>query len=137
MRRLGTSSEGQTATERAIRFDMETAVGYILFVGVMLSLTLIVAGLVWHWALVGHLQFEFSVTGANLFQFVLADVHDLLFGPIRPQLAISAGIAVLILTPYVRVLASVLYFALIERNFKYTLFTTFVLGVLTYSLFLR
>jgi len=41
------------------------------------------------------------------------------------------------LTPFVRVLTSVFYFAFVERNWKYTLFTGFVLGLLTYSLFLR
>jgi uncharacterized membrane protein len=40
-------------------------------------------------------------------------------------------------TPYVRVLASLFYFAVVARNWKYTLFTGFVLTVLTYSLFLR
>ena len=30
-----------------------------------------------------------------------------------------------------------LYFAVVERNAKYTLFTGFVFSVLTYSLFLR
>ena len=39
--------------------------------------------------------------------------------------------------PQVRVLASMLYFAFVERNGKYTLFTGFVFSVLTYSLFLR
>jgi uncharacterized membrane protein len=40
------------------------------------------------------------------------------------------------LTPYIRVLASLLYFAFVERNRKYTVFTGFVFAVLTYSLFL-
>jgi uncharacterized membrane protein len=56
---------------------------------------------------------------------------------LRPRVLINMGIAVLMLTPFVRVLASVFYFALVERNWKYTLFTGFVLCVLTYSLFLR
>jgi uncharacterized membrane protein len=43
------------------------------------------------------------------------------------------GIGVLMLTPFVRVLASVVYFAFVEHNWKYTLFTAFVLSVLTYS----
>jgi len=47
----------------------------------------------------------------------------------------NVGLAVLMLTPYARVLASVLYFALVERSAKYTIFTGFVLAVLTYSLF--
>jgi hypothetical protein len=37
----------------------------------------------------------------------------------------------------VRVLASMLYFLLAARNWKYTVFTAFVLTILTYSLFLR
>ena len=41
------------------------------------------------------------------------------------------------LTPYVRVAASMLYFGIAEHNWKYTLFTLFVFTVLTYSLFLR
>ena len=134
---MRTSSDRQTVTEQTSPFDMDTVIGSILFVGVLLSLTLIVAGLVWHWALVGHLQFDYAITGMNLFQFLLADVQRFASGAIHPQLVISMGIVVLMLTPYVRVLASVLYFGLIEHNWKYTLFTGFVLGVLTYSLFLR
>jgi uncharacterized membrane protein len=116
---------------------MDSVIGSILLVGVLLSLTSIVAGLVWHWALAGHLQLDYTVTSKNLFEFVRADVQRLAAGEIRPQVAISTGIAVLMLTPYVRVLASVLYFGLVERNWKYTLFTGLVLGVLTYSLFLQ
>ena len=47
------------------------------------------------------------------------------------------GIYVLLATPYVRVLASFLFFAFKERNIKYTIFTGLVLAVLTYSLLLR
>jgi uncharacterized membrane protein len=54
--------------------------------------------------------------------------------PARPRLLVNLGIAVLMLTPYVRVLASMLYFMLVERNLKYGLFTAFVLAMLTYSL---
>jgi uncharacterized membrane protein len=61
----------------------------------------------------------------------------LISGDIRSRLFINSGIVVLLLTPYVRVLASMLYFAAVEHNLKYTLFTGFVFSVLTYSLFLR
>ena len=44
---------------------------------------------------------------------------------------ISLGIAALLLTPYLRVLVSSGYFAFVERDLKYTLFTTFVFAVLT------
>jgi uncharacterized membrane protein len=45
----------------------------------------------------------------------------------------SVGVVILILTPYVRVLMSVLYFAW-EKNTKYILITLFVLLLLTISL---
>ena len=41
------------------------------------------------------------------------------------------------LTPFVRVLASMFYFIIALKNWKYTVFTGIVLGVLTFSLFIR
>ncbi|MBU0496196.1 MAG: DUF1634 domain-containing protein [Chloroflexi bacterium] len=122
---------------RTTRRDIETPVGYILLGGVVTSVALVVVGLAWHWATVGELQFEYPLAGMNLFEFVLADVQQLLAGTVRPRVLINMGLAVLMLTPYVRVLISMLYFALAERNRKYALFTGLVFAVLTYSLFLR
>ncbi|MFN2129077.1 MAG: DUF1634 domain-containing protein [Anaerolineae bacterium] len=116
---------------------MDTVVGYVLLVGVLLSIALIVSGLAWHWAVTGHLELTYRIVGMNLLQFVSSDAGQLASRPLDPQTIVSAGMAVLMLTPYVRVIASVAYFALAERNWKYVAFTTFVLGVLTYTLFLR
>lgn len=116
---------------------METVVGYILLGGVLLSVALIAGGLAWHWVTTGQLQFEYLVGGMDLARFITNDLQQLVVGPIHPRHLINLGIAVLILTPYVRILASVLYFAFVARNWKYTLFTAAVLGVLTYSLFGR
>lgn len=118
-------------------FDMDTAVGSILLVGILLSVAFIVSGLVWHLAEMGHLQLEYSISGKNLFQFVLAEASQLFSGSVHPRVAVSSGIAVLMLTPYVRVVFSTLYFAFVEHDWKYAAFTGFVLSVLTYSLFLR
>ena len=73
----------------------------------------------------------------NFFEFVLSDLRSVFTDTLRPRLFLNLGIAALMLTPYVRVLASMVYFAVAERNWKYTLFTAFVFSVLTYSLFLR
>jgi uncharacterized membrane protein len=113
--------------------DMEVLIGYLLLAGVLASSALLLIGLAWHWAATGRLGDEYAVAGMNVFQFVVADARQALAGDMRPRLLVSLGIAVLILTPYVRVLASMLYFAFVTRNWKYTLFT----AVLTYSLFLR
>jgi uncharacterized membrane protein len=118
-------------------FDIEALVGYILLVGVLSSITLIVGGLAWHLARTGELGIQYSISGMNFFQFLAQDLRQLFTPQVRPRYLVSLGIALLMLTPFVRVLASMVYFLLAERNWKYTAFTAFVLAVLTYSLFLR
>ena len=119
------------------RFDMESLVGYILLTGVLLSVALLAVSFVWRWARVGNLRFEHSIVGMNFFEFISSTLRQMASRAFRPRLFLNMGIAVLMLTPFVRVLASVFYFAFVEHNWKYTLFTAFVLSVLTYSLFLR
>lgn len=122
---------------RAAHFDMDVLVGSILQIGVLVSMALIAFGVVWRLLQSGSLGFDYSITGMNFFEFVLSDLQQMLAGTFRPRLFANLGLATLMLTPYVRVFASMLYFALAERNPKYTLFTGFVFVVLTYSLFLR
>ncbi len=118
-------------------WDMEIYVGYILLVGVLLSLLLILTGSAWHWLNTGNLQFDYSLKGKNFFYFLYTDFQALIAGSWRPRLLVNLGVAALLLTPYLRVLVSILYFALVDHNWKYTAFTTFVFVVLTYSLFIR
>jgi uncharacterized membrane protein len=119
----------------ATHTGMEAVVGYILLGGVLLSVALITGGLAWHWVTTGQLQFEYPVDGMDLARFFINDLQQLIVGPIRPRYLINLGIAVLILTPYIRILISVLYFAFVELDWKYAFFTAAVLSVLTYSLF--
>ena len=134
----GTAVQNQRAPQ-ATRLDvyMEIMVGYILQAGVLLSVVLLVIGLGWHWLSTGQLGWDYSISGMNLFDFVFSELQSIFSATLRPRLFLNLGIAVLMLTPYVRVLASMLYFAVAERNWKYTIFTAFVFSVLTYSLFLR
>jgi len=118
-------------------FDMEILIGYILLVGVLLSAALLAIGFIWRWERSGNLRFQHAIVGMNFFEFVLTSLRQMASHDLRPRVMVNMGIAVLMLTPFVRVLASVFYFALVQRNWKYTLFTGFVLSVLTYSLFLR
>jgi uncharacterized membrane protein len=129
----GTDISKTTATHAG----MESVIGYILLGGVSLSVALITGGLAWHWGTTGQLQFEYSIGGMDLVRFVSSDLQQLVASPMHPRYLINLGIAVLILTPYVRILASVLYFAFVARNWKYALFTASVLSALTYSLFGR
>jgi len=94
-------------------------------------------GLIWNWMKVGHLNIGYPIIGMNFFEFILSSVRQIASGVIFPRLLINMGIGVLMLTPFVRVLASMFYFAVVEHNWQYTSSTAFVLTILTYSLFLR
>ncbi len=131
----GQTSANSEKTDR--HFDMEILIGYILLVGVLLSVALLAIGFLWRWERSGNLRFQHTIVGMNFYEFVLSSLRQMASHDLRPRVMVNMGMAVLMLTPFVRVLASVLYFALVERNWKYTLFTGFVLSVLTYSLFLR
>jgi uncharacterized membrane protein len=117
--------------------QMDTLIGTVLLVGVATSLFLVTAGMLWHWATTGSGRLDYPIGGTNLLDFVLGDVRTLARGAVRPRALVNLGIAVLLLTPYLRVLASVLYFGIAERDWRYTLITACVLGTLTWSLVLR
>ncbi len=118
-------------------FDMEVLVGYILLVGVLLSVALILTGVVWNWIASGHLELSYSIQGANFLKFTVGTTTKILQGKLNAENIVNLGIVTLLLTPYLRVLASVIYFAFALHNWKYTLFTAFVFAVLTYSLLFR
>ena len=134
-RKSGTlaDSRGETPLE----IDMDLLVGYILLIGVLVCLALVLGALVWRWKETGKIQFDYQLTGMNFFEFLVAEVRLAAHGAVRPRLLLSLGIIALMLTPYLRVLASMIYFIAALRNWKYSVFTAFVLAVLTYSLFLR
>ncbi len=138
MERLEPSAATTDSVQVSARqLDMDAVVGYILFYGVLLSLALVVIGLCWRWVETRKLWLDYHIVGMNLFQFVVSEVRMAVLGRVRPRLFINLGIAVLMLTPFLRVGVSVLYFLGVLKNWKYTLFTSFVLAVLTFSLFLR
>lgn len=115
---------------------MDTAVGFVLLGGVTLSAALLAAALVWQWAATGSAELAFRFPAHTLVAFIASSGRGL-GGVPGPQFLSGLGLAVLMLTPYVRVLVSIAFFAFVERDWKYVIFTTFVASVLTYSLFLR
>jgi uncharacterized membrane protein len=88
-------------------FDMESLVGYILLIGILLSVALLVVGFIWRWTRVGPLRFEHSLAGMNFFEFILSTLRQTASHAFRPRLFLNMGIGILMLTPFVRVLASV------------------------------
>ena len=118
---------------------LETGISYLLTIGVAASLFLEVIGLTLFYGFYANLNilensFAF-VQGQNFFSFV----STLLQGDHTQNTAflfMTTGLVVLILTPYVRVITSVIYFAW-KKNRIYVLVTLFVLIILTFSLALH
>lgn len=129
--------ESSPRAPQARQEAMDEWVGYILLCGVLLSMALITVGLVWRYAKSGEVASDYRISGMNMADFTIAEFRLARAGAIRPRLFINLGIVILMLTPFFRVLVSVIYFMFALKNWKYTLFTAFVLAVLTYSLFLR
>lgn len=127
----------ESPQKQRLEVDMDMLVGYILLVGVLLSILLILVALIWRWRLTGTVEFNYNLAGLNFFQLATHEVRLAAAGTLRPHVILSLGILVLMLTPFVRVLVSMVYFIVALKNWKYTLFTAFVLVMLTYSLFLR
>ncbi len=64
-RALRLSLNRQAWATRLAQFDMEILVGYILQIGVLLSMTLIAIGVVWRWMSTGVLGLDYTIAGMN------------------------------------------------------------------------
>jgi uncharacterized membrane protein len=116
--------------------DLETLVWTILAGGLLLSVTLILSGLVWEWIASGTLRMGPPILEVNL-RGLLASVIAGSSKGLSSIVLLDAGIAVLLLTPYTRVLASVFFFTFRDHNYRYSAITGFVAVILTWVLFLR
>ncbi len=114
----------------------ELAISYLLAAGVVTSLILIAAGILLFYFQFGNLAISekkvMFLQEKNFFYF-LADLFRGENSQVMALWIMTLGIVVLILTPYARVLLSVLYF-LWERDFKFSCITLLVLVILTLSL---
>ena len=112
---------------------LETVIGYTLRIGVVAAAVLVLAGGVYY-------LIENAFTAADYHTFHPATKHTLDLSAIAQNaLALSSlgiiqlGLLVLVATPIVRVILSVVVFAL-ERDLLYVAVTVFALAVLLYSL---
>jgi len=118
---------------------LETGISYLLLAGVVTSLLLEIVGVVILYQSYGHLAISqdtgIFIQGHDFFSFIYQQFQG---NHLKESgiLFMTAGIIVLILTPYTRVIASVIYFGW-ERNIKYVLITLFVFVIVTLSLVLH
>jgi uncharacterized membrane protein len=126
----------KSAGEGSGETRLETWVSYILITGVLISLILEVTGIVLfyrvsHSAAISQDRSMF-IEGKNFFAFLCGILFETFSGITAVRLMIL-GVAALILTPYVRAVMSVVYFAS-AKNIKYLVITLFVLVILSVSL---
>jgi len=120
-----------------LRHSIEVWIGTSLLSGVLASGSFLLVGLTWRWIATGSPHFDYVLPRTNVLTFAKEELFSSLNGGIRPRLLLNCGLLILLFTPYMRVLLSLIYFSFFERNWKYTLFTGIVFAVLTYSLLLR
>ncbi len=115
---------------------LQTGISWILRAGVALSLALMSVGILLKYLQTGNSSLGLSSAwlagGGNFFGFVASTAASLVAGA-SPVSITALGVAVLMLTPYARVLAAVFYYTL-DRNWKYVGMTLFVLAVITFGL---
>ena len=118
---------------------LETIISYLLIVGVVVSVILEAIGIALYYRTYGNVQVSQNqavfISGKNFFAFIVYQTQHLIGSP-NALLFMTLGLIILILTPYVRAITSVIYFAWV-KHFKYVLITMFVLVVLTLSLALH
>jgi uncharacterized membrane protein len=117
---------------------LETAISYLLIIGVVLSVLLEIAGIIMLCRDSGSIAIQQDsgvfIQEHDFFQFIY---NFLRTGDGNAGIwLMTAGLIILILTPFLRVILSVFYFAF-KKDLKYALITVFVLLALTLSLILH
>ena len=119
----------------ATESKLENAISYLLLTGVIISVVLEIAGLsVYlseHRNLMISPENSIYIQGRDFFNFLYRFWNE--YSGDTAVLLIVTGVIVLILTPFARIILSVVYFGW-EKNWKYVLITVFVLVVITVSL---
>ncbi len=118
---------------------LETIISLALVTGVLVSIVLEILGLALYYVKFGRFQDilagGWQLEGKNFFIYVAGLILSFNSAP-NPLNVVALGIVVLILTPFISIIGSVIYFGL-TKNFKYLSMTAFVLTVLTLSLALH
>ena len=112
------------------KFDMETLVSSVLGAGTKLGLGFAIANFALQ-QIEGRPPASNHLQAASLPTLFVMDLRHVRPPALWPQLLLDAALAILMLTPYCRVLASLFYTTCVEHDRKQMLFIGFVLTVLT------
>jgi uncharacterized membrane protein len=121
---------------------LEVVISYVLVAGIILSFVIITYVLLSYYIAPStrtpsHLSPNWQIrTGTDFFTYfagLFSYFTTTSFPSAEPVRIIGLGTVLLILRPFIRVIASAIFFGY-RRNFKYLLITSFVLIVLVFSL---
>ncbi len=115
---------------------LQIGISWILRIGVLLSVLFEGAGLLLNFIQMGSsslaLTDAWRVSGGNFFDFAYSSAGSLLTG-VSAFTLVSTGLVILMFTPYVRVVAAVVYYIL-EKDWKFVAITASVLAIITTAL---
>ncbi len=117
--------------------DLEASLSYVLLYGVVISLIVTSIGVIDFYLVNHNLEINSIVHVSSFAGYVTSAGGAILSGRSSWFGILSIGIIILMLTPYIRVLTSWIYFVVKEKNTKYAVITLWVLIILTVSLYLR
>lgn len=124
----GQVSQAEPSRGQAVAMTY-SAIGWVLQIGVILSALVIVVGLI----LLAFQPDKFAPQRLQTFPQTFAQVWAGLFN-FRPQAIITLGLLLLIATPVLRVIVSIVAFA-VERDIRFVVITLVVLCILLFSIF--
>jgi uncharacterized membrane protein len=117
--------------------SLEHTIGDILMLGVATSVVVESLGIVDYYLTNGNLDITFqpdlALKGTNIFGYAETAILRIFTGDLTPYSFLGLGVVLLLMTPYLRVWASVIYFTLV-KNMKYVFITGIVLIILTASM---
>jgi uncharacterized protein len=112
---------------------LRDGISWILRGGLALSLALESAGILWNYLNTGNSYPPAWFAQNSTFFAFLSSVLSSLGSGATPLAVTGLGVAVLVLTPYARIIAAVLYYA-VERDWKFVMITLSVFCIITVGL---
>lgn len=110
--------------------DLEAVLGTVMAIGLAASLSLMTVGIALRVLEGGTAELDFSVGTSVVERSFLAFLVDVRESGTLSEALMRLGIAALMLTPYSRAVASLVYFAT-RRDIKYVAITAVVVGALS------
>ena len=103
----------------------------------MLAIIVTILGVIWFgYSTNVNIQIDSLIYSANFGDFFSRMFTDLLSLRLTPIMVLGLGVVILMITPYLRVLTSWIFFIIKEKDYKYVVITSVVLAILTFSLFI-